>query len=249
MKNGESPWTTKDSIVPRPTRASFAPTRWTLIQRAKGDSPEAKTALRELCEIYYAPVVSFIQHWRRDRDEDTARECAHAFFESILARESLGQPDQTKGRFRNYLLGAVKNFLMEQRTAASTAKRGGSQQPQPLRDDTQGKDVDDTQFDRVWALAIIRHAIDELRDEMDASGKTAVFQTLKPWLDGDASGPQAHAAQKLGMSETAVKVAIYRLRQRFRSKVRTEVLATLHDPREIDEELPHLVAVLTSNQA
>lgn len=219
-----------------------------MIQRAKGDSPEASTALRELCEIYYAPVVSFIQHWRRDRDEDSARESAHAFFESTLARDSLGQPDQRKGRFRNYILGAVKNFLMEQRRAASTAKRGGSQQPQPLLEDTQEEDFDDTQFDRVWALTVIRCAIDELRDEMESSGKTALFQALKPWLDGNASVPQALAAKQLGMSETAVKVAIHRLRQRFRAKVRAGVLATLYDPDEIDEELAHLVAVLTANQ-
>ena len=222
----------------------FAQTRWTLVQRAGGTSPEAKAALRELCEIYYAPVVSFIRHWRHDRDDDAARDSAHAFFESLLLRDSFGQPRPQDGRFRSYLLGAVKNFLREQHRVSSTAKRGGGARHQALDEEHQIPIFEVTYFDRAWALAIIGHAIDELKEEMASTGKAGVFEALKPWLDGNVEVTQAEVADQLGMSETAVKVAIHRLRQRFRAKVRAGVSATLYDPRDLDEELSHLVAVL-----
>ena len=105
--------------------AAFAATRWSLVLEASGDggTPQARAALRELCDLYYAPVVAFIRRWRQDGDEDAARDQAHAFFESLLAKEKLGDPDPQRGRFRNYLLGAVKHFLLEQQRLAYRSRR------------------------------------------------------------------------------------------------------------------------------
>ena len=221
----------------------FAATRWTLVQQAGGDTPAARAALGELCDIYYAPVVAFIRRWRHDGDEDAARDQAHAFFESVLAKEQLGAPDRELGRFRNYLLGAVKHFLVHEHRAASAEKRGGKAEHEEVGD-IESPAPDESHFDRAWALALIGRALGELEIEMGKAGKEKQFATLKPWLDGKADTPQAEAAAALGLSETAIKVAIHRLRERFRAKVRAEVASTLNDPAELDAELRHLVSAL-----
>ena len=225
--------------------ASFAATRWTLVLQAKGDTEQARAALGELCDIYYAPVVAFIRRWRHDSDEDAARDQAHAFFEYVLAKEQIGEPDPERGRFRNYLLGAVKHFLADAHRSISADRRGGSAEHEPLDAEIADPDPPDgAHFDRAWALALIARALAELETEMAAAGKEKAFAVLKPWLDGNATAPQAEAAAALGMSETAIKVAIHRLRERFRAKVRNEVAATLHEPGELDAELRHLVSAL-----
>lgn len=229
-----------------PTSPSrFAATRWTLVLRAGGDSSQARAALSELCEIYYEPVVAFIRYWKNGTSSEDAREQAHAFFESLLSKQSMGQPDPRRGRFRNYLAGAIKHFLLEKRRAQATEKRGGDAPHEELDDSLPSHESpDDTHFDRAWALAVLARALQALEEELTKAGKGETFQVLKPWLDGNASSPQSEAAKALGLSETAVKVAIHRLRQRFRELIRTEVAATLHDPTELEAELRHLVEAL-----
>ncbi|MCU0748678.1 MAG: sigma-70 family RNA polymerase sigma factor [Akkermansiaceae bacterium] len=226
--------------------STFHPTRWTLVLRACGEGEAAKLALSDLCEAYYGPVVAFL---RLDgRNEDAAREMAHAFFESVL-ESGVGTPDPQRGRFRSYLLGALKHFLSKQRDAALAEKRGGGAEHVPMLGETDTFPglpmpgvLDDTlAFDREWALALIGRALATL--EAEQIGREFVFSTLKPWLDGGADGSQAEAARTLGMSETAVKVAIHRLRSRFRELIRTEVAATVNDPEEVTGELRHLIAV------
>ena len=225
---------------------AFAPTRWTLVLEASatGGSPQARAALGELCDIYYAPVVAFIRRWRHDADDDAARDSAHSFFESILEKGVMGRPDPQRGRFRNYLLGAVKHFLLEQLRSEGTAKRGGDVAHEPLLEELVVETKDDACFDREWALALIGRALGELESEMASSGKSRQFTVLRPWLDGNSDTPQSNAADDLGLSGTAIKVAIHRLRERFRAKVRSEVAATLQHPRELDAELRHLVAAM-----
>ena len=228
------------------TRSDFHPTRWTLVLRTRGQSEEARVALSDLCAAYYEPVVSFLR--REGRHEDEARELAHAFFETVLTG-GLGTPDPSRGRFRSYLLGALKHFLTKHREAAHTAKRGGRIEHVPLvaeSDTSPGLPVPGTAddvlaFDRDWALALIARALSSL--EQEHAHKADFFQTLKPWLDGGSDASQADAAAELGMNETAVKVAIHRLRARFRELIRSEVAATVNDPAEVAEELRHLISV------
>lgn len=225
--------------------STFHPTRWTLVLRARGAGEEAKLALSELCAAYYEPVVAFLR--REGRDDDAARDLAHAFFENLLTG-GVGAPQQGRGRFRSYMLGALKHFLANRRAAERAAKRGGGAEHVPLAAETDtspgipipGVPDDSHVFDREWALALIGRALAAL--EAEHAAKPGWFAALRPWLDGGADQPQAEAARALGMSETAVKVAIHRLRERFRELIRAEVASTVDDPSEVGGELRHLIA-------
>ncbi len=234
------------------TASSFHPTRWTLVLRSRGEGDEAKAALSDLCAACYEPVVSFL---RRDgRGDDTARETAHAFFESVLS-SGIGTPEPERGRFRSYLLGALKHFLFKQRDAALAGKRGGGAEHVPFVSEADtapglpmpGVTDDSLAFDREWALALIARALNSL--EREHTHKPEFFFTLKPWLDGGSEASQADAAQALGMSGTAVKVAIHRLRARFRELIRAEIAATVKDPADIADELRHLIAIVSASRA
>ncbi len=224
--------------------AAFQETRWTLVLRARGEGAEARAALSDLCAAYYAPVVAFLR--REGRDEDAAREMAHALFAGLLAG-GVGAPERERGRFRSYLLGALKHFLSKYRAAAIAEKRGAGAEHIALTTDTAAglslpaAPDDALAFDREWAFTLIARALAALEAE-----KPAHFPALKPWLDGGADCSQAEAARALGMSETAVKVAIHRLRTRFREIIRAEVAATVSDPGDAADELRHLIAIASS---
>lgn len=232
-----------------PTDSAFHPTSWTLVLRSRGQGEDAKAALSDLCAAYYEPVVAFLR--REGRNDDAAREMAHAFFEGVLAG-GLGAPDPARGRFRSYLLGALKHFLSKTRDAALAGKRGGAVEHVPLDTETDtwtglpmpGLADDTLAFDREWALALIARALVSL--EQEHAHKPTLFTALKPWLDGGATASQAGIARTLGMSETAVKVAIHRLRTRFRELVRIEIAATVNDPADIADELRHLIAIVSA---
>ncbi len=226
------------------TDANFHPTRWTLVLRASGEGVESKAALSDLCAAYYAPVVSFLR--REGRDDDAAREMAHGFFAGLL-EGGVGAPERERGRFRSYLLGALKHFLSKHRAAAIAEKRGAGAEHVTLTTDTAAglrmpATPDDTLlFDREWAFTLIARALAAL--EAEHSEKALQFSALKPWLDGGAACSQADAALALGMSETAVKVAIHRMRVRFRELIRAEVAATVNDASEVADEMRHLIAI------
>jgi len=234
--------------------SSFHDTRWTLIARSCGDDTAAKAALSDLCAAYYAPVVAFLR--RGGRTDDAARELAHAFFARLLEGGALGGAEPARGRFRNYLLGALKHFAADQRDRVLTARRGGGQTAVPLEADDPGTgaglqiaDVNtespDRAFDRQWALTVLARALETLELEMGASGKAEHFMTLKPCLTSDAEPlRQSAAATALGMSEDAVKMAIHRLRRRFRDAVKAEIAQTVEDPEQVRAELDALTAAL-----
>lgn len=217
---------------------------------AKGRDEAGRTALKELCAAYYEPVVAFVRS--EGRSDDAARELAHAFFEMLLSRGSLGGADPQRGRFRSYLLGAVKHFLRDHRVKHEAEKRGAGR-PTVLMEDTDGgSDLPDPSgglaeraFDRQWALTIMARALGTVGDEFRASGRSAQFEALKPWITGSARQTQAEVAEALGMNSGAVKVAVHRLRQRFREEIKSEIAQTLHCPDDAADELRHLVDVLT----
>ena len=233
----------------------FAPTRWTLVLRARGESSEGRAALSELCEAYYQPILRFLRY--EGRDEDAARELAHEFFQRVLAGRGFEGADPGRGRFRSYLLGALKHFVSDNRAHSNRRKRGGGAPLESL-DASAGTDTSpglqvpsptapnsDACFDREWALAIMDRALAVLQKEFTDAGKPNQYDILKPWLVGDTSAhSQAEAARQLDLSEGAVKVTIHRLRKRFREAVRSEIAQTLRDPKLVDEELGHLVEAL-----
>lgn len=225
--------------------SSFHDTRWTLVARSRGGDTQAAAALSDLCAAYYAPVVAFL---RMDgREEDAARELAHGFFAKLLAGGAMEDARPERGKFRSYLLGALKHFAADQRDRACAEKRGGGLEHAEI--DAEIADADaglpDAEFDRQWALTVLARALGRLEADMHAEGKSAHFEALKPWLTAESdSTPQAAAAEKLRMSVEAVKVAIHRLRKRFREAVKSEIAQTVTEPGSVREELECLMAAL-----
>lgn len=234
--------------------SSFHDTRWTLVSRSRGDDTVSRAALSELCAAYYAPVVAFL---RRDgRAEDVARELAHDFFAKLLGGGAIEGADPLRGRFRSYLLAALKRFAADQRDRDHAVKRGGGRIHAVIEqgDSATGAglqiadttvEAPDAAFDRQWALTVLARALGTLETDLRDSGKGLQFDTLKPWLtaDGDAT-PQREAAVTLGLSEEAIKVAIYRLRKRFRDAVKSEIEQTVSEAGNVREELDALMAAL-----
>ena len=234
-------------------RDAFVTTQWTRVLEARGDSADAKIALSDLCAAYYAPVFAFVR--RNAPDENAARDLTQEFFAHLLAGRSLNA-DPQRGRFRSYLLTAVKNFLADMRDRANAAKRGGGRVPVPLdaeTDTSPGLQVADQkalspewEFDRKWALTVLDRAMAALEAEHNNQVERNQFGTLKLWLTGDNDHlSQADAARQLDISEGAVKVAIHRLRKRFRELVKAEIRQTMNDPTQVADELACLVAALS----
>ena len=224
--------------------AAFHTTRWTRVMKARGDSDEATTALSELCEIYYAPVRAFVGHMAGTENAD---DMSQAFFARLLEKAGLENVDPERGRFRSYLLGAVKHFLRDEAVKSGAQKRGGGAERVPLEDEeAQAESAEDPPpdalFDREWAMALIGRALDAVEKEQTSEQQ---FLMLKPWLgSGAVDLSQADAAADLGISEGAVKVAIHRLRKRFRQCVREEIAQTVSGEEQICAELNYLIEVL-----
>jgi DNA-directed RNA polymerase specialized sigma24 family protein len=229
----------------------FRTTRWTQVRRAKADSSEGRRALAELCNVYYEPVVAFLRC--ELRDADAARELAHDFFAHVLAGGAIARAEQERGRFRSYLLGAVKHFLSHHREARRRLKRGGGMENISLHE-TEARSVPDAgvlspdaAFDRQWALTVVAHALEALRCECVAEGRTDFFERVKPWLTGDAArGDQTALAASCGMNANALKVAVHRLKQRFRQLLKAEVAGTLDDSGSVEAEMRALFDALGS---
>jgi DNA-directed RNA polymerase specialized sigma24 family protein len=225
------------------SNSSFQATRWTLIRRAQQPDEHSQLALSELCDIYYEPVLHFARRWAGN--EEDGKDLAHGFFEGLLTRRNLYSVDPSKGRFRNFLLASLKNFLLRQRAKNATAKRGGNSEQISMEEaETHAIHPDwDREFDRAWALALIQRATTRLADEMEASGRADLFAALRPWLDGGPAGDTAGVAASLNLSPAAMKVAVHRMRERFRRNVRQEITETASDPSDVQAEFRHLIEV------
>jgi RNA polymerase sigma-70 factor (ECF subfamily) len=232
---------------------AFRTTRWTQVLQARGDSAQAKAALSDLCAAYYAPVFGFIR--RNTPDEEADKDLTQEFFKRLLARHGIEGVEPSRGCFRSFLLGAVKHFQADIRKNDRRQKRGGGQALQPLEpgtDTSPGLQLPDPaapnperEFDRKWALTMLERALGVLAREQQLAGKTAQFEALKPWLNGEIQHiSQAETARQLGLNEGALKVAIHRLRRRFREVLKTEIGQTLSDRAQVDEELRYLLEAL-----
>jgi RNA polymerase sigma factor (sigma-70 family) len=228
------------------SESNFSPTRWTLVVQAQGRTPEARAALSDLCAAYYTPVQEFIRQWLCGADK--ADDWTQEFFAELLSRGGVDGANPGRGKFRSFLLGAVKHFLSHARERERALKRGGGMEFHPLEAGAETPDASlppDAAFDRQWALTLLNRTLDALEAQFAAEEKAQTFRVLKPWLTGDAETPQSAAAAALGLSETAVKVAIHRLRQRFRQQLRAELAATLDSADMVEEEMGHLFAALS----
>ncbi|MCP4609720.1 MAG: sigma-70 family RNA polymerase sigma factor [Planctomycetes bacterium] len=232
----------------------FMTTHWSLVGAAKGgevSQTRAREALEELCRTYWYPLYAFVRS--RGYSADDAQDLTQAFFARIIETSGFASADRGRGRFRSYLLGAMKHFLANEWHKAQTQKRGG--QVQIIEWDaldpegryagaSEQSDNPEHLFDREWALETIAGALQGLRDEMTKAGKGAQFDALKGSLTGEDELPREEIAARLGMSEGAVKVAVHRLRGRYRKLLRAAIAETVSNEGDLDDEMRYLVAVL-----
>lgn len=228
--------------------AEFHTTRWTWVRTAHGKDAVSQQALSDLCAAYYAPVVAFIG--RCGFEESRARDLGHDFFARLLSSPQMLKPEPIRGRFRSYLLGAVKHFVSDALDHERAGIRGGGAKMETFSETCNARPDDmtltpDREFDRQWALTVLGRVIATMAHEFSTGGKAEQFTLLKPWLTGDNDSlSQAVIADRLGMNEGAVKVAIHRLRKRFRDLIRAEIAQTVGDEAEAREELAHLLAAV-----
>jgi RNA polymerase sigma-70 factor (ECF subfamily) len=232
----------------------FATTHWSLVAAAKLDDASqtrAREALEKLCRAYWYPLYAFVRS--RGYSAVDAQDLTQAFFAQIIETGGFAAADREKGRFRSYLLGAMKHFLANQWHRAKTQKRGGRVQfiewdaLDPEARYAEAAEQEDNPvllFDREWALQTTAGALHALRDEMTKAGKSQQFDALKGTLTGHDELPRDQIAAQLGMSEDAVKVAVHRLRQRYRKLLRAAIAETVSNEADLNDEMRYLVEVL-----
>ncbi len=228
--------------------APFLTTRWTRVCLAKADSDDGREALADLCDAYYEPVVAYLRSVLRDAD--AAREVSHAFFAEVLAGGKIGGARRERGRFRFYLLGAVKHFMAHRREAELRQKRGAGACALTL--DTESLQVADeacgtpeSVFDRQWAVTVLTRAMAALEAECRLEGKAGLVEEIRPWLLGESGyGDQLATAARLGLSPPAMKAMVHRVRSRFRQCVKAEIAGTLKDGSSVEDEMRSLFAAL-----
>ena len=238
-----------DSIQPGPRE--FTTTRWSLVRRARSGSPDGQRALGALCEAYWYPLYAFVR--RQGHQAHDAQDLTQEFFARLISKDWLGGLEPERGKFRAWLLAAMKHFLCNEWDRAHAAKRGGGQMLISIDEDTaesrylrEPVAVDDAEllYDRRWALTLLERVMARLRDEFSRAGKSALFDAIKGTLTGDAPS-HAEIATQLASTEGAVKVAVHRLRERYRAAIREEIAETVDGAAEIEEELRHLLRVLS----
>jgi RNA polymerase sigma-70 factor (ECF subfamily) len=245
----------RQDTVPREV-AGFTPTHWSVVLAAadRADSTHARDALEKLCRNYWLPIYVFVR--RQGHSPHDAQDLTQGFFARLLEKNFLAGVQREKGRFRSFLLASLKHFLANEWDKAAAQKRGGGQVPisidTELGESSFGLEPADTLtaekiYERRWALALLEQVLRRLRDEYSRDGKEKQFEQLKPTLtEASRSVPYAEIATRLGTSEGAVKVAVHRLRQRYRELLRAEIADTVATPGDVDDEIRNLFAALAN---
>jgi RNA polymerase sigma-70 factor (ECF subfamily) len=246
----------KDSAAPSTKGGArpqvFVTTHWSIVLTATRDTARARDALARLCQTYWYPLYAYVR--RRGYNPHDAQDLTQEFFARLFEHNWLAQADRGRGRFRTFLLTALSHFLANEWHKARAQKRGGGVQMVPLQfDDAEnryGKEPADPLtpeqcYERRWAVALLDRVLERLRTEHVDEGKIEFFDTLKPCLVGDSDAqPYVVLASKLGLTEGAVKVAVHRLRQRYRRLLREEISNTVAAPDEVADEMRYLMTVL-----
>jgi RNA polymerase sigma-70 factor (ECF subfamily) len=243
-----------DGLESRAQSASFGATHWSVVlAAARQASPEGKVALEKLCRTYWRPIYCYIR--RKGYSAQDAEDLTQELFARMLARNDFADVSPVKGKFRSFLLKAVNHLLADEWDRATRIKRGGAQ-PVVSFDSHSGeghyqleaadnRNADEL-YDRQWAMTVIETVLTQLGAEFAAGGKSQLFATLKELLVGTQDGcDYGTAAQRLGMSEGAVRVAVHRLRRKFAESFRDEVAGTLANAADVEAEMRHLLAAVS----
>ena len=233
--------------------AQFAATRWSIVLAAadRQAGTKSRRALEELIQAYWFPLYAFIRH--QGSSPQQAEDLTQGFFVRLLEKKDLSQVDQSKGKFRSFMLAAMKHFLSNEWDKERTLKRGGAAVIALDAMDAEARyaiePVDNMTperlFDRRWALAVLDHVLDRLRQEYSDQGKQRLYESLKDCLIcGRQAVNHGDLAKALGMTEGAVKVAAHRLRRRYRDLLRDEIAQTVDSQGQIDEEISYLLKCL-----
>ena len=230
----------------------FGRTRWSLVRRAANlNSPESREALENLCRAYWFPIYVFVR--RQGHSPQDAQDLTQGFFARLLAHNSIAHADPRLGKFRTFLLGALKHFLADARRKADAAKRGGgieiisfhqAQAEERYQLEPGDDRTPDKVFDQRWTVVLLETAAARLRDEFREAGKQRQFDVLKRFLssEGDEAA-YAQAGTELKTSGKAVAVVVHRIRRRFRYPVRSAIADTVSTPNEVEEEYRSLFSV------
>jgi RNA polymerase sigma factor (sigma-70 family) len=250
--DGDQPSANRTAQITQTGAIAFTTTHWSIVLAARGHSRAAEEALEKLCRTYWRPIYGFVR--RQGIGPDDAKDLTQGFFALLLERRDLDAVRKEKGRLRSYLLTSVKHFLTNERNRAMAIKRGRGQRLIPLEDlrdrervgfePSEGLPADQI-YERRWALSVLDQVLTRLGDEYRDAGNVQLFDRLQKSLtdDPDRLSP-AEIAREFGMTESAVRQASYRLRQRYRELLREEISHTVMLPGDIEDELRHLVAVL-----
>jgi RNA polymerase sigma-70 factor (ECF subfamily) len=232
----------------------FASTHWSVVLAAGQGDTRAHDALARLCETYWYPLYAYAR--RRGCSPHDSQDLTQEFFARLLKGNWVAKADRQRGRFRSFLLSAMKHFMANEWNRAQTQKRGSGQPIQSLNDDSAehryGLEPVETAtpeslFERRWALTLLDTVLARLEEEHRRDGKLAWIEVMRPALAADrGSINYPEVARQLGITETAARVAVHRLRQRYRQLIRAEVASTVASPLEVETEMRHLFRVLTN---
>ncbi|MGI8965302.1 MAG: RNA polymerase sigma factor, partial [Limisphaerales bacterium] len=233
------------SNLPNKGADIFATTHWTVVLTAgRKHTPQSDTALEQLCKTYWFPLYAYVR--RRSHSKEDAEDLTQAFFVKFLEKNYLENLSNERGRFRAFLLASLKHFLGNEWDKSQRQKRGGGAAHLSL--DWQTADTQfqiaanvaspEKTFDREWAIALLAKVIERLQAEFESDHRAGQFEHLKIFLSaGKGAVSYSDAARNLGMEESAVRVAVHRLRKRYRQLLTEEVAQTLADPTQVDEEM------------
>ena len=233
----------------------FATTRWSLVVQAREcTSQTSRLALEELCSAYWLPIYAFFRHQSGDYHE--AQDLTQGFFASLLQHDFTAQLEPSRGRFRAFLIAAAKHFLSNERTRANALKRGGGMVIQSLNwsagEDRYRVDPSDTLtaenlYEREWAVALLARVLDQMRADEATRHRHATFDVLSPYLSVDSKAiDYRELSSRLNKTPEALRVAMHRLRKRFRKALREEVSQTTSSDNDVAAEMQHLFQALGS---
>lgn len=225
-----------------------------MLAARSADRVRAAAALGELCATYWPPLYAYVR--RTGASTHDACDLVQGLFEQLLRSGGTGGADPARGRFRSYLLGALKHHMANARDHADARKRGGGAVKLAIDIAAEERRLDraavdgespERAFDRRWAVTVLSVVTDRLRDDYAAKGKENLFEALRPFLTRDPqAGAQVEAARALGVTSGAFKVALHRLRERYRDALRREVGRTTSSDDEIDDEISALMRALAT---